>query len=87
MLDEYPWQVSVQYNRGAGGQYAHYCGGSIISERYILWAAHCAVASKSRDTVSKRRKIINTTTNIFNKESSFDKTHKKRQRVKNIIVF
>ncbi|XP_044262514.1 trypsin-1-like [Tribolium madens] len=30
-----PWQVSVQYNK------AHICGGSIISDKYIVTAAHC----------------------------------------------
>lgn len=34
-----PWQVSLQ--KPSGSSYYHFCGGSIISETYILTAAHC----------------------------------------------
>ena len=35
-LHEYPWQVALVSPNGDG-----YCGGSIISDQWILTAAHC----------------------------------------------
>lgn len=35
-----PYQVSLQFLQ-IGGKAAHFCGGSIISEKFILTASHC----------------------------------------------
>jgi trypsin len=43
-LRDYPWQVSVQNSKGE-----HFCGGSIISARFILTAAHCLYGKKVSD--------------------------------------
>lgn len=41
-INEYPWQVALVYNR------KFFCGGSLISDRHILTAAHCVFGSFSK---------------------------------------
>ena len=39
ILDEFPWQISLQVMRG--GDWGHNCGGSIVDETTVVTAAHC----------------------------------------------
>ncbi|MEM6428658.1 MAG: trypsin-like serine protease [Deinococcota bacterium] len=38
---DYPFMVSLQFERAEGG-FEHYCGASLISSSWLLTAAHCA---------------------------------------------
>ena len=43
-IKDSPWQVSFQ--NYSYGDWDHYCGGSIIKNKWIVTAAHCAVDIK-----------------------------------------
>lgn len=38
---EYPWMVSIHLQDRITKRFVHFCGGSILNERYIVTAAHC----------------------------------------------
>ncbi|XP_041784453.1 chymotrypsin-2-like [Anopheles merus] len=45
--NQFPYQVSL---RSSGN--SHFCGGSIINNRYVLSAAHCTVGRTTANTIS-----------------------------------
>ncbi|XP_073459873.1 chymotrypsin-C-like, partial [Aquarana catesbeiana] len=42
----WPWQISLQY-QGSSGNWGHTCGGTLISENWVLTAAHCISSSRT----------------------------------------
>jgi secreted trypsin-like serine protease len=47
----YPWQVSIAASIIADPGQAHFCGGSILNDRWIVTAAHCLVRLRPEDVV------------------------------------
>ncbi len=60
----YPWQVSLGVSLIADPYSAHFCGGSVLTERWIITAAHCAIRltpAKVIITAGTNRLVADTT--------------------------
>ncbi|XP_034392678.1 chymotrypsin-C-like isoform X2 [Cyclopterus lumpus] len=51
----WPWQISLQYNRQ--GEWRHTCGGTLISNQWVLTAAHCIRYETYRVAMGKHNLI------------------------------
>lgn len=46
---QFPWQVSLQASWIANPYHAHFCGGTVYSDTWIVTAAHCVADTAPRD--------------------------------------
>ncbi|CAG9821117.1 unnamed protein product [Phaedon cochleariae] len=69
-LSEFPWMVLVEYQKD-NGQRGFYCGGVLISSKYILTAAHCI---KGKD-LPRSWKLVSVRLGEFNTENDTDCVH------------
>ncbi|KAI3382369.1 hypothetical protein SNEBB_006722 [Seison nebaliae] len=49
---DYPWRASLQLKLNKTLGYIHFCGGSIINDRYLLTAAHCVYTPYQQNKIN-----------------------------------
>ncbi|MED6286558.1 hypothetical protein CHARACLAT_007249 [Characodon lateralis] len=60
----WPWQISLQYNNN--GEWRHTCGGTLISDQWVLTAAHCIRSSlQYRVALGKHNLVENENGSVF----------------------
>ena len=79
----YPWQVSIKIK--SKHKLEHWCGGTLISDRYVLTAAHCTM--KNKDLRFKGKPFKNYELLIVLGEHNMEKNDKEEIhiRIKRII--
>ncbi|XP_073325539.1 chymotrypsin-C-like [Pagrus major] len=54
----WPWQISLQYNRE--GEWRHTCGGTLISNQWVLTAAHCISSGREYRVAMGKQNLVQT---------------------------
>uniref|UniRef100_A0A336MXK1 CSON006990 protein n=1 Tax=Culicoides sonorensis TaxID=179676 RepID=A0A336MXK1_CULSO len=76
-LEEYPWVALIQYYRYRSDSFSYDCGGTLISRRYVLTAAHCVTG----EIILKIGSPISVRLGEYNLQTEVDCTRNKTECV------